>query len=226
MKKSAGLLIVLSFIVAFPSIAVHAQSGFEGTLIWNMTMPSIQPFDFTINIKGDKSEAEMNMGAYGSSQIWSDRATGKLYMYLSALKKGMISDMNNIQPGKFDSLDITPTGHKETIAGYAAEEYIQKTPKGSASLWFTHDLPKDVQHACLSWIRSNPRQDPKQAQIIQGFIDRGLTPVRIETSINGKKMMTMQFVKFERKSLADALFVPPADITFEQIPSSSGSGMR
>ncbi len=133
MKKSAGLLFVLGFIAAFSSPKVHAQSGFEGTIIWNMAMQSMKPFDFTINMKGDKSEAEMNMGEYGTSQIWSDRSTGKLYTYLSVLKKGMISNMDDMPSGKFDSLDITPTGHKETIAGYAAEEYLEKTPKGDAS---------------------------------------------------------------------------------------------
>jgi hypothetical protein len=226
MKKSAGLLLVLAVIFGFPSINIHAQSGFEGTIIWNMAMQTMKPFDFTINIKGDKSEAEMNMGEYGTSQMWSDRSTGKLYMYLSSLKKGMIMDMNDIQSRKFDSLDITPTGHKETIAGYGAEEYLEKTPKGVTSIWFTHDLPKDIQTEVLNWLRSNPRQDTKQAQIIKSFIDRGLAPVRIETSTNGKKIMTMQFVKFERKSLPDALFVPPSNITFDPSPSDVGSGTK
>ncbi len=226
MKHFARFVIALGFLFSLPILNAYAQSGFEGTLTWSMALPSMKQFDEIINVKGDKSEIEMNMGAYGTSQMWGDRTTGKIYMYLSSLKKGMILDMNDLTNTKMDSLDITPTGRKETISGYAAEEYLQKTSKGEIYIWFTTGLPKDVQYACLSLFRNSARQDPKLAAFVMRFMDKGLAPVRIEMINDGKSAMRMQFEIFERKSLADALFVPPSNLSFEAPPSGVGSGLK
>jgi hypothetical protein len=161
----------------------------------------------------------MNMGSLGSSKMWSDRATRKNYVAMSSVKNGTVQDMGDITPTTSTaSLDIEPTGRKETIAGYAAEEYLNKSPKGDASMWVTAGLPKDVQYSIYNWYSNTSSQDPNQLKFIKDFTDRGLAPVRIAMVIDGKLAMTMEFMKFERKHLSDALFIPPTDVHFETVP--------
>jgi Domain of unknown function (DUF4412) len=221
MKTAVALFILLGSILAFPVFELHAQDTFEGTLTWTMTMPSIaDKIGIVINFKGLKSEMEENMGSLGSLKMWSDRATRKNYIAMSSVKNGTVEDMGDIGlTTTSTSFDIEPTGRKETIAGYAAEEYVNKNPKGDASMWVTSGLPKDVQYSIYSWYTTSS-QDPNQLKFIKDFTDRGLVPVRIGLTIDGKTAMTMEFVKFERKHLSDALFIPPTDVHFD---SASGA---
>lgn len=98
---------------------------------------------------------------------------------------------------------------------------MNKVPTGEVSVWMTPDLPKDVQYALFNWMASSPKQDPNQIKMLKELTDKGLAPVRIVVLNDGKVGMTMEFVKYERKSLPDALFIPPADVKFDAVPSAA-----
>lgn len=117
MKKLTGFFIVFVIILAAPSLKLYAQNSFEGTLTWSMVMPSIDKFNVIINVKGLKSEMEMNMGTLGSSKMWSDRATRKTYMAMSSVKNGTVQDMGDMTPTASASVDIKPTGKKGNDRG-------------------------------------------------------------------------------------------------------------
>jgi hypothetical protein len=229
MKKIAGLFFVFGFVLALPVLALHAQNSFEGTLTWNVKIPMMDDDDHSmiINVKGDKSEIDMDMGDQGGMmKFYTDRSTKKRYSVITELKMGTVSDIDDSvrYNVKDDSLNLNPTGQKATVAGHPSEEYISNGTKGDVSLWVTADLPKDVKECFYNALSNSPGQDPKGIKEMKYLSDRGLVPARIVVNVAGETMMEADFVKYERKSLDDALFIPPTDIKYDLMPSGPGGG--
>jgi hypothetical protein len=234
MKKTFQSFVVLGLLLALPTLKLHAQASFEGTITWSMTIPQMGDEDkhsMIINVKGDKSESEMDMGAMGLMKTYSDPSTNKTYMVMGAMKTGYFFDKKDTDNQKMaskamDSLDIKPTGQKTTVAGHPAEEYLLKGLKmiDEVSLWVTPDFPKDMQKSFYHSLNNNPGQDPKEAKAMRQLADRGLVPVRIVARKGAEVAMTMEFVKFEQKGLDDKLFVPPSDVKFNPMPKMGGGG--
>jgi hypothetical protein len=231
MKKIAGLFIVFGFVLAAPVLKLHAQASFEGTITWSMTIPMLDDdkHGMTINVKGDKSEVNMDMGVQGNVMVYSDRSTKKTTVVMTAMKSGMTMDMNEIKTTKTDPIDMKPSGKKETIAGHPAEEYLIKGAHSDISLWVTNDLPKDIQDCFYNTLSNNPRQDANETKAMKQLVEQGYVPVRIVVKAGDETQMSMEFVKYERKSVADALFVIPSDIKIspmQKAPGGSGGGMN
>jgi len=229
MKKIAGLLLVFGFVLAIPALKLHAQKPFEGTLTWALTIPIMDSDNHSMimNIKGDKTEIEMDMGDEGGLvRSYTDLSTKKRYMVMTELKKGTVSDIDDsVRPDTtHDSLNINSTGQKANIAGYSSEEYISNEANGEASFWVTADIPKDVEKCFYQALSNSPGQDAKAIKEMKYLDDRGLVPVRIIIRLAGQTMMTVEFVKYERKSLDDGLFMPPTDIKYDPLPSGGDGG--
>jgi hypothetical protein len=212
MKKLTGLFIIYGFLLAFPVLKLHAQKPFEGTITWAMTIPMMddEKHSMIVNVKGDKNESEMDMGVQGIVKVYKDRSTKKMYIVMTAMKMGMTMDLSDIN-NAVDSIDIKPSGQKETIAGHPAEEYLIKGAKGDISLWVTSDFPKEIQQSFYKSLNDNPQSDPNQIKAIRELVGKGLVPIRIVVKSAGEVQMSMEFVKYEQKSLDDALFIPPQE---------------
>jgi len=223
MKKIAGLFLVFGFVLASPVIKLHAQ-GFEGTITWSMTIPMLgddEKHPMVMNMKGDKSETEVDMGMMGNMKSYKDGATKKMYMVMGSSKSGFVMDMKDLKSS--DPIEVKATGNKETIAGHPAEEYSLKGQKGvDISLWMTADMPKDIQESFFNAIKDSPNQDPNVKKAMKQLADKGLVMVRIVMKDAGETQMTMEFVKYEKKSLDDSFFVPPADVKFGPMPAGMG----
>jgi hypothetical protein len=229
MKRIAGLLLIFGFIVAIPIRELRSQNAFEGTLTWNLTVPLLGDDTRTmiINVKGDKSQIDMDMGDEGGmTKIYTDPAAKKRYIVMMDSKTGLVSDMDDStqQSVNGDSISIKPTGQKATIAGHPAEEYVSSGINGDVSLWVTPDFPKDVRESFYHALSSSPGQDAKGIKDLKYLSDRGLVPVRIVVKVAGEAMMTVEFVKYDRKKLDDALFVPPKDIKYTATPTDGDDG--
>jgi hypothetical protein len=239
MKKLLGSFIVFGCVLTFPLLNAHAQKSFEGTLTWTTSMPIMGDDDqhpMIINMKGQKSETEMEMGPMGTVRTYSDYGSRKIYAVTGTQKTGFVMDMSdttikNIAQKQLDSLDLKPTGKKETIAGHPAEEYLLTGIKmmGTSvqlSIWAASGFPKELQESLSHSLSNSPGQDPKQSKALRQLADKGLVPVRTVISKDGEVAMTMEFVKYEAKSLDDSIFVPPADVKFSAPPRQMGGGMN
>jgi hypothetical protein len=226
MKKIARLFIVFGFVLAAPVLKLHAQGAFEGTITWAMSVPVLDDdkHDMIINVKGDKSEMDMDMGVQGDVKVYSDRSTKKMTMVMSATKSGYTMEMKDVKTTNSDSIDFKPTGKKENIAGHPSEEYLIKGAYSDISMWVTADFPKDIQESFVRSLSNNPRQDANETRAMKQFADRGYMPVRIVVNVSGETQMSMEFVKYERKSVDDAIFVIPADIKISPMPTGAGGG--
>lgn len=234
MKKITGYFLAFSLVLALPLAKVWAQAKpFEGTITWTMTMPQMGNDDshsMIINVKGKKTEAEMDMGAMGKFKTYSDDATKKAYMVMGAMKSGFIMDLqaDSISAAtQLDSIALKPTGGKATIAGHPAEEYLltgieSRGQKIDLSIWVTADFPKEIQESFFRSLNDKPGQDPKQMKAMKMLASRGLVPVRIVAKSGDDVEMTMEFVKYEKKHLDDALFVPPTDVKYRPMPTMGG----
>src|ERR1700733_15231994 len=132
MKKIAGLFIVFGFVLAAPILKLYAQKPFEGTITWSVNSPMLDDdkHPMIINVKGDKTETEMDLGVSGNMKAWSDRSTKKMYMFMSSMKSGWTMDMKDNKTVTSDTVNLKPTGKKATIAGHPAEEYLIKGKTG------------------------------------------------------------------------------------------------
>ena len=237
MKKNLSVIAAL-FVVAFtPALrGLHAQKAFEGTITWSMTMPMMGSEDshsMIINVKGNKSETEMDMGGMGVVKTYVDNDAKKIYTVMGAMKTGYVADMGDKKAAQkqLSSIGLKASGQKATINGHPAEEYLltgvnMRGMNVDISIWVTADFPKELQETFYRSLNNNPGQDPKQTAAMRQLADKGLVPVRILMKKDGEVAMTMDFVKYEQKSLADALFVPPADVKFSSPPKAPGGGMN
>ncbi len=240
MKKLTGLFIVFGFVLAFPTLKLHAQKAFEGTITWSMSMPMMGDDDqhpMVIDIKGKKSVVDIDMGAMGSMKTYSDGDTKKIYMVMEAMKSGFVVDMaadsalKKTAQTQLGSIDLKPTGKKETIAGHPAEEYLltgvkMKGMNLDMSIWAAADFPNDMRESLYHALNSDPGQDTKETKAMRQLADKGLMPVRTVMKKDGEVVVTTEFVKYEQKSLDDALFVPPANIKYQPMPKMGGGGMN
>jgi hypothetical protein len=227
MKKIAGLVLAFGLILTIPVRELYAQNSFEGTLIWNLTIPLLGDDTHTmiINVKGDKSQINMDMGDQGGlMKIYTDVSKKKRYIVM-ADNTGMMSDITDdsiASNTQNDSLNMKPTGKKATIAGHPSEEYISSGTNGEVSLWVTADFPKDVRESFYRGLSNSPGQDAKGIREIKYLSDRGLVPVRIVVKVGDEPMMNVEFVKYDRKKLDDSLFVVPTDIKYNAMPTDDG----
>jgi hypothetical protein len=237
MKKNLSFLVLLFVIVFTPALrGLYAQKTFEGTITWTMTMAQMgddEKLPMIINIKGNKSETEISFGAMGSVKTYSNLETKKTYTCadMGGRKMNYVADMDDPDIKKAaqkatDSLDLKPTGKKETIAGHSAEEFLLTGIKAQgatvdASIWAASGFPKDIQES-LSQSLNKQGQDPKQTKAFRQLADKGLVPVRVVMRKGGEVAMSMEFVKYEQKSLDDSVVTPPADVKFSPMPKMPG----
>ena len=226
--KKLTYLFGISFALMLIGVTARAQGSFEGTVTWNMTVPQLgdDAMPMTINFKNGNVEQEMTMGPQGTMKNYVIKQNGgrKLYVAMEAMKMGFTQDLPDTMKTATDASDtkVTPTGKKATVAGHSAEEYLV-TDKGDVdTFWVASDFPKDIQESVMKAMQDQPRQQGGQA--FQQFAAKGLFPVRMTFLSNGEVAATMELVSFEKKSLPDALFVPPTDIKYRPFPTGMGGG--
>lgn len=232
MKKLA-LASVIAFLFVAPLVApqARAQTPFEGTATWSMSIPQLdeERHEMTMNIKGQQLEIEVDLGAQGGIKTIVDHDKKKIYVIMSAMKSGMVMDLPSDSAAKTMTKNVTEiksTGQKATIAGHPAEEYVVHTAKADVSMWASADFPKDVRDAFSQAMTAQPGQDAAQVSAFRQFAQKGLIPIKIVEKNGDDIAMSMELVKLEKKKLDDSLFVAPKDITFTPMPAGMQGGMN
>lgn len=233
MKRILLLALVALGFLSMPIRRASAQSKFEGTITWAMTIPMMdeEKHDMIFSMKGDQAFVQMDLGAQGGMKMWTDRAARKTYMYMAALgNRGMIIDMPNdsvtLAKAKDLQLDLKATGQKANVAGHASEEYMMKTKDMDVSMWMASDFPQDLRDAFKHAMASNQQQDVNIARAMKELGDKGLVPVKMSVKKGGETAMTMELVKIEQKKLDDKVFERPANIEFKPMPAGMMNGMH
>ncbi len=180
----------------------------------------------TIKIKGERARIDINP----ESSMIVDTKTGevinlmpkqKSLLRLSAEKardlgnkaRALLKDTDN-------SLEIAtpkPTGKKEKINGYEAEEYLGGTQKYRATYWVAKTYPdyqvilrqmKLLQNGAFASVRK-PMPD---------YYDFPGLPIRTKITLQGQPEATSTIVSVSQASIADSEFTVPADYAEIHLP--------
>lgn len=113
----------------------------------------------------------------------------------------------------------TPTGRKETISGYACEEYEIRSNQAEVHVWTTKDLPNaENLMAQLSTLAG-------ETDLFKGFLIRSQVPgfpirMIIDTPASGKTTITV--VALSEDPIADSEFTVPEGYRTIQTPALPG----
>src|SRR5262249_10408402 len=114
------------------------------------------------------------------------------------------------------SSKITPTGKKETIEGYEAEEYTSENPTFRTSYWLAPKFPNGA--AVLGELRRLKPSAGRQSDFgMPGFSDLPAVPIRTVFTM-GETKVTSTIVSVKQEPIDDAVFAMPPDYKELQIP--------
>ena len=182
-----------------------------------------QSGEMTIKIKGDKARID---GAPNVTTI-IDAKTGemtnlmndrKTVVRISAEKMKAVAEMM----GKFNKNEpaakakLTPTGKKEKIGPYEAEEYVCETPNFKATYWLAPNYPEGA--AILRQLQSiNPQMWQTNSMGLPDYRDFPALPIKTTMSM-GDNQVTTTIIKISQAPVDDAEFAVPKDFKEIQLP--------
>lgn len=176
----------------------------------------------TMKVKGDK----MRIDGVASMSNIVDLKSGDVTSLLHA-QKGVVTipgatvkAMQDERAGKSPKMEAPKaTGNKETISGFACEEYEASLGAAKIKLWLTKDLPaveKLMKELSKLSSSADPMQGILQEQNISGF------PMKTQMFLPGAGKMTMTVVALSEDPIADGEFTAPADYKPLALPTMPG----
>jgi hypothetical protein len=136
-----------------------------------------------------------------ASMIW-DIKSGELVKLVHAKKSYIKIPTDGMSPAtpKDGGLALTPTGKKDTISGYAADEYAGTISGTKATVWLTKAGPDDA-----GLIKEMSAFYGMDLAALPGF------PVRIVYESAPGETFSATLLSVTPKPIADSVFVIPAD---------------
>jgi hypothetical protein len=182
-----------------------------------------QAGEMTVKIKGDKARID---GAQNVTTI-IDAKTGemtnlmndrKTVVRISAEKMKAAAEMM----GKFNKNEpaakakLTPTGKKDKIGPYDAEEYVCETPNFKATYWLAPGYPDGA--AILRQLQSiNPQMWQTSSMGLPDYRDFPALPIKTTMSM-GDNQVTTTIVNISQAPVDEAEFAVPKDFKEIQLP--------
>lgn len=207
--------------------AATAAFAFEGKVEMKMTGKNQKETMTMVNsIKGTHYRSDVTLptdkkGKPGMTiSAITNLEAGEIYTLMAEQKMYMVTKLADVQKTAEDvakkyKVDFKPTGHKETIAGYEAEEYVSEGDNkraGRTEIWVTKGMGKFIM-AQGKGAKPEAWQDflQKNDLFMLRMISRDKEGAPEETR--------MEATKVEKTSLPDSLFQPPADFQRVEMPS-------
>jgi hypothetical protein len=176
----------------------------------------------TMKVKGEK----MRMDGIPQMSNIIDLKTGDVTSLVHAQKAVMtipgatVKQMAEARAQQNPKIDPPkPTGKKETIGGFACEEYETTLNGAKIQLWLTKDVP-DVEETMKQIAEMSASSDPLQGMLkdqkISGF------PMRTVMEMPGAGKLTMTVLAVSKDPIPDADFVVPSDYKAMSVPTMPG----
>lgn len=226
MRKASML-----WIVALLFVAQNAEAqSFEGRIIQSITVPQMgdEKMEMVMNIKGEKMMMSMDMGPMGGMKMYSVNNGKTMTMVMEQMKMGYEIDLEQAAKDyKPANAPVEPsmkaTGKKETINGYAAEEWVANIDEANTmTMWLTSDIDKSLVAAMQTAMKAQNAQSPNpaQAEIMKTLTEKGMIAVRTTMSMGGEVAAVVDLVKIEKASIPDATFTPDPSINIQKMDPS------
>jgi hypothetical protein len=184
-----------------------------------------QAGEMTVKIKGDKARVEGSPnvttiidGKTGEmTNLMNDR---KAVVRISAEKMKAAAEMI----GKFNAKNepaakakLTPTGKKETVGGYEAEQYVCESPNFKATYWIAPKYPDGA--AILKQLQSlNPDMWKANNMGLPDYRDFPGLPIKTVMSMGDSGEVTTTLIAIKQDPLNEAEFSVPKDFREIKLP--------
>jgi hypothetical protein len=219
-----------------------AAGDFEGVINARMTGAEGKAAQIVYYVKSDRVRTETSMGDNPDAQgiMIMDLPSAKMTTLIPKQKMYMTMDLKDMKAGAEPGKDrkfpkITPTGRKETVAGYTCEHYLMGDEQnmdmciarglgyfgmsGSGRSGGLTDMMFSEK------MKAEAAADPEWNKFLEG----GAFPLKMTITDGGKTTMNSEVTSIDRKKLDDSLFTVPADYKemklpagMPQIPSKTG----
>ncbi len=211
-----------TFLLSAITLAAAATAHADLTITQNLAQDKAgkaTDTTLTIKVKGDKMRMDgvpqmSNIVDLKSGDVTSLLHQQKAVMTIPGATVKSMQDARTMQNPKMDAPKAT--GNKETISGFACEEYEASLGEAKIKLWLTKDLPaveklmKELSQLSAS---SDPVQGMLKDQNISGF------PMRTVMFMPGAGKMTMTVVALSEDPIPDAEFAVPSDYKPMPLPA-------
>jgi hypothetical protein len=182
----------------------------------------------TVKIKGDMEridapEQPTRILDGKNGQMIDLMTERKSYLKISADQiKAAAETISKFNEGKPAATKLTPTGKKETINGYEAEEFVYETPQFKASFWVAPKYPDAV--GILKEMQAPVSGAWKPSNLgMPDYTDFGGIPLKSVISGGGSEMTTT-IMSIKREPVSAAEFEIPKDFKELSRPGQSAPG--
>ena len=212
--------------VSFLIFVFCLTSAVRGDLTITQKVEGAGPVDtMVMKIKGDRARVEPN----AKMTMIIDNKSGEMlnlvneqkkFIRISSAQANVVAELAggaSKENAAAEKPVLKPTGRKEIILGYEAEEYVSETPSFKASYWISTTYPdaKKITEQ-LQTISSNVwKSATKNMPDMRDF--PGL-PLRSVVKVNGREM-TSTMVSVKQDSLGDDEFTVPKDFQEIKVPN-------
>lgn len=214
-------LFAVCTIALLSAVSAHA---FEGVVSMTMTTPK-HTGPITYYIKGLQMRVEMDptpdrKGNKHTMIMLSNQETHDVCMLMVEQKMCMTYHLPDKDPQKDkktnEIFDFKPTGRKEKIAGYDAEEYAGTSEGKRVEMWLTSEMGQFI-------LASQGR--PSQPSQWEAFMRKGnYFPLRVihRDSEGAPEKFRMEVTHVEKNKQPDTLFQVPDDYKKVELPDIGG----
>lgn len=208
---------------------LFAQDTFEGKITQTLKVPMLggEAIPMIMNVKGEKMMMTMDKGPMGGMKLFFQEGGKKMVTIMEAQNMGFELDMPAGAAAAGEQIpDFKATGKKETINGYASEEWAASLENGmTLNLWLSNDLDKSLIAAMTQSMKSLTMQNAPGSEAIFGQIaDKSMCAVRATIASGGETQAEIDLVKIEKTSIADDVFVVPSNIKLTKLDPSMMQG--
>ena len=176
-----------------------------------------QNMESTAEFKGTKTRVNAAPGTSIIMDLKSGEMTQltesqKTYLKVPVqLAQAAIDSMKKMQGDNAPKPQLTATGKKDTISGYAAEEYTTTIAGSKLSLWLTKAIP-DYEKT-LKEMSASFSQGPMASMMQSYGLDMANLPgfpIRTVNEVSPGQTLTTTVVSISTKPVADSEFAIPA----------------
>jgi hypothetical protein len=216
--KVRGLCLIVT---AFLLVAAHGDLTIVQKVEGSGSVKQI-----TTKLKGDKARVEVSPEVTAiidnkSGDMLSLMNTKKKFLRISADKSKAIAELANKYAGDpaggTENSKLTPTGKKEMINGYEAEEYVRESPSLKESYWIALKYPDSA--AIVKQLQAIiPAAWNDIAKGMLDYRDFPGLPLRTIVKTGGKEIVST-ITSIKQDPLSEAEFSVPKDFQELKVPN-------
>jgi hypothetical protein len=174
----------------------------------------------TMSISGERARVDVGDQLSSIVDLSGGTVTSLMHAQKIAMQlpKAAVEAFKQKAAVKTGKPDLKPTGKKETISGYACEEYTGTLQGLNVTYWVTKDVP-DQKEILAEMAKAGGGANPFKGAMADGADFPGF-PIRTTVASPQFGNSTMTVVSIQHANVPDSLFQVPADYKSMALPQT------